>query len=440
MENKPFNIIFYFSDQQRFDTINDKVTPFLCELAEEGINFTNTFTCQPVCGPARACLQTGIYASKNGCYVNNIALDENAQTIAKLLDKKGYDTAYIGKWHLASTRLKMNNQTKPIKEQLRGGYKYWRASDCLEFTSTGSGGYVYDNDGKKVEFDYYRADAINDLALEYLDVRDKSKPYFMFVSQLEPHHQNSTDQYECPEKYKETYKNMPIPKDLEGLKGNYETRYSDYLACCRSLDDNVKRLVMKLKENGEWENTILIYTSDHGCHFKTRNMEYKRSCHHASTHIPLIIAGGVFKGGKVYDGLVSLIDLPATILKLAGVDIPSYFDGIPIDEMINGEKSRDCVYVEISESQLGRAIITKDYTYSCKKRGSFGSEAKESNHYVDDKLYDNEKDPYQKNNLIRKASYKKIKKELSQKLLQEIKKSCGSEPKIHNKLTNYKLN
>ena len=96
------NIIFYFSDQQRWDTVNDQVTPNLMALAEEGVKFERSFTCQPVCGPARACLQTGVNATQNGCFKNGIALPRDIKPLAEYFNEAGYDTAYIGKWHLAS--------------------------------------------------------------------------------------------------------------------------------------------------------------------------------------------------------------------------------------------------------------------------------------------------------------------------------------------------
>ena len=96
------NIILYFSDQQRYDTINEDVTPNIESMADDSIFFDNAFTCQPVCGPARACIQTGVYATQNGCYINGISMDkDNDNTLAKTLNRNGYNTSYIGKWHLA---------------------------------------------------------------------------------------------------------------------------------------------------------------------------------------------------------------------------------------------------------------------------------------------------------------------------------------------------
>lgn len=102
IETNKKNIVFYFSDQQRWDSVNNEFTPNLAQLADEGVLFENNFTCQPVCGPARACLQTGIYATQNGCWKNGISLPGTVTPLAHYFNEAGYQTAYIGKWHLGS--------------------------------------------------------------------------------------------------------------------------------------------------------------------------------------------------------------------------------------------------------------------------------------------------------------------------------------------------
>ena len=132
------------------------------------------FPPQPVCGPCRAIFQTGKYATDTGCFRNSIALPPESKTIAHYLEQEGYQTAYVGKWHLASTgnleeKPYQDYQTTPIPANLRGGYTgYWRASDLLEFTSDGYGGYVFDEDNNTCEFEGYRADCITDYALDFV--------------------------------------------------------------------------------------------------------------------------------------------------------------------------------------------------------------------------------------------------------------------------------
>ncbi len=412
------NIIFYFSDQQRWDTVNPTLMPNLEQLAKEGVKFTNSFTCQPVCGPARACLQTGTYATQNGCYWNGIPLPTDVKPLAEYFNEAGYDTAYIGKWHLASDRLPgigLHCEKSAVPKEKQGGYRYWRAADVLEFTSHGYDGYVFDGDGNRLDFTGYRADCINDYALEYLDRRDRSKPFFMFVSQLEPHHQNDRGCYEGPKETVEKYRDYPLPDDLTFMNGDYKKSYPDYVAAINRLDENVGRLVAKLKEIGEYENTLIIYTSDHGSHFKTRNLEYKRSCHDSCTHTPLIIKGAGFDGGRVDDRLVSLIDLPPTLLTAAGIPVPDSYSGSALQDNVE----RNHVFIQISESQVGRSIRTKRYKYSVSSIG-VGYVRHKSNVYFEDFLYDLEKDPIEKHNLVRDPAYKAVREKLRAALIKQM--------------------
>ena len=292
----PDNIIFYFTDQQRWDTCGCfgqplDITPNLDQLAREGVKFDNAFTPQPVCGPCRALFQTGKYPTETGCFRNNIMLPSDVKTLADYLGEAGYETAYVGKWHLASDGEMdqppaIDHTVSAIPRELRGGYTgFWRAADVLEFTSHGYDGYVFDENNRRIDFKGYRADCINDMALEFLDGYDGKKPFFMTVSQIEPHHQNDRGHYEGPEGSKERFERFVLPQDLKALGGNAAREYPDYLGQCASLDENLGRLVAKLKEKGLYENTVIIFASDHGSHFMTRNRDahlcggddYKRS-------------------------------------------------------------------------------------------------------------------------------------------------------------------
>ena len=426
------NIIFYFSDQQRWDTVNEELTPNLMKLADEGVLFENSFTCKPVCGPARSCLQSGVYPTETGCYTNAIALPRDITPLAEYFNNAGYQTAYIGKWHLGSDKfpgMGVHCESTSIPRDRQGKYQYWRAADCLEFTSHGYDGYVFDENGNKIDFKGYRADRINDFALEYLEKkRDPSKPFFMFVSQLEPHQQNDRN---CFEGYKETiekYKDYPLPDDLTFLKGNYKEMYPDYISAINRLDYNVGRLVEKLKELGIYDDTIIIYTSDHGCHFKTRNLEYKRSCHESSTHTPLIIKGGGFEGGKHDDRLVSLIDMPPTMLSMAGIDIPDNYKGLDLTD--NSLERRKCVFMQISESQCGRAVRTDRFKYSVRDIKPSGYLHMNSRVYFEDYLYDLKKDPKEKVNLIKNPKYAHVRQELKYLLIEEMQKAGEEIPVI----------
>lgn len=437
MGKKP-NIVFYFSDQQRWDTMGCygqklNVTPNLDKLAKEGTRFANAYTCQPVCGPARACLQSGKYATETGCYRNDIELPLDIRTLADCFNDGGYETAYVGKWHLASNYNKnLLYGTKAVPKERRGGYRdYWMAADVLECTSHGYNGFVFDGDNNKHEFIGYRADCINNYAIDYLHNRKTDKPFFLFISQIEPHHQNDHNRFEGPDGSKELFKDYEVPGDLVGTKGDWRENFPDYLGQCHALDANVGRLVDTLKDQGVWDNTVLIYTADHGSHFCTRNKEYKRSCHDGCTHLPMIITGPGFEGGKVVDELVSLLDIPRTLLDIAGIEAPSDFRRGSLKQLVEGKAKNwpDSVFMQISESQVGRAIRTNDYKYSVRANAHRWNDS-ESDTYYEDYLYDLKNDPYERKNLVDDPKFKDIRAMLEVQLKKYIKEVENKTPEI----------
>jgi len=451
VKSKP-NIIFILTDQQRYDTCGCygqdlNITPNLDRLANEGIRFEYALTNQPVCGPARSILQTGKYATETECYRNAIGLPISNQNIADYFSNNGYEVAYIGKWHLASTlgrsqdfKLeKKDYRTKPIPPELRGGYKdYWLASDVLEHTSHAYHGHLFDGKGVKREFNGYRVDCLTDFVLEYLESRKKQDPLFLFISYLEPHHQNDHNAIEGPIGSREKFKNFKIPGDLQNTKGDWDEFFSDYLGCCHSIDMNLGRIIDKLKKLNMYEDSIIIFTSDHGCHFRTRNWEYKRSCHEASIRIPLVIKGVGFNGGRVISELVSLIDLPPTLLNAAGIEIPKFMKGNNLQKLldINNNKKNwpQEVFIQISESQVGRAIRTKKWKYSvvAPKRDDRwdGFLYSKSEFYNEEFLYDLENDIYEKSNLVGDSAFKDIRKVLAEILKRKMKEAGEEIPNI----------
>ncbi len=447
----PNNIIFYFTDQQRWDTCGCfgqplDITPNLDALAREGVKFDNAFSPQPVCGPCRALFQTGKYPTETGCFRNNIMLPAGVKTLGQYIEEAGYETAYIGKWHLASDgELEkpptIDHTVTAVPRELRGGYTgFWRAADVLEFTSHGYDGFVFDEHDQRVDFKGYRADCINGMALEFLDGYTGEKPFFMTISQIEPHHQNDRKHYEGPEGSKERFKNFILPEDLKALGGNAAEEYPDYLGQCASLDENLGRLVAKLKEKGLYENTVILFASDHGSHFLTRNRDdhlngyddYKRSCHDACLHVPLVIAGGPYRGGRAVEELVSTASLPKTILALAGVDVGDAMIGENLLDVV--EKKADNrpneIFAQISESRVGRCIRTARYTYSVYAPGVNGGAAAASDRYADDFLYDMEHDPHQLDNVVADPAYAQVKAELRKRLLDWIWQAEGARPVI----------
>jgi len=445
------NIIFIFSDQQRWDTVGCygqplDTMPSLDRMAAEGVRFEYAFTCQPVCGPARASIQTGKYAAEVGCFRNDIALPLNEKTIAHYLSDAGYEVGYIGKWHLASNysggrapegQVSVNYRDKPVPLERRSGYKdFWLASDVLEFTSHSYDGHMFDSDMNRREFPQrrYRVDAQTDWVLEYLQTRTGEKPFFLFDSYIEPHHQNDHRHYEGPHGSKERFKNFVAPGDLIDMEGDWQEEYPDYLGCINSLDQNVGRIRNELEKLGIADNTLIIYTSDHGSHFRTRNSEYKRSCHEGCIRIPMIAYGPGFKGGKVISELVSLIDIAPTILTAGGVQSPEYMRGRALQQLVDGTVNDwpQEVFAQISESHCGRAIRTKKWKYSVQAPNK-GGNVRDSEVYVEDFLYDLESDPHEQTNLVEDSRYVDIRAELENILKRRMVEAGEKEPEIRQK-------
>lgn len=435
MKKRP-NIIVYFVDQQRWDTVGAygqplNVTPNLDLMASEGTRFENAFTCQPVCGPARACLQTGKYATELGCCVNAVSLPIGEKTLAHYLKEAGYNTGYVGKWHLASDRDDNHYEVTNVPVERRGGYDYWMAADVLEFTSHGYDGYVFNTAGERVDFKGYRADCITDFALDYIREQTEDTPFFLFLSHIEPHHQNDHEHYEGPKGSKEKFKNFIAPRDLENLEGNWKEEYPDYLGCCHQLDKNLGRIREALRRQHLEDSTIVFYLSDHGSHFKTRNWEYKRSCHDASVRIPLVAYGGPFTGGNVVHEMAGLIDLPKTILECAGVEVPGHMRGVSLKSLVEKKMPcyRDTMFIQISESQVGRCIRTPRWKYSVQS-GEDGWAVFDSGVYYEDCLYDLENDPAEQNNLVDHPEYGTVRAMLAERLKWEMQQAGEPLPKI----------
>lgn len=218
------------------------------------------------------------------------------------------------------------------------------------------------------------------------------------ISWIEPHHQNDRGRYEGPAGSAARFAGFTPPGDLAACRGvgDWEAQYPDYLGCCNAIDANVARIRAALERLGAWEDTVVVYTADHGSHFKTRNGEYKRSAHDSSLRIPMIVRGPGFAGGRVEEGLASLIDLPRTLLGAAGLTAPRAMQG---RDLASG--GGDAVFAQISESQCGRVVREARWTYAVRAPDT-PSDARTSvdGRWVDDVLYDTAADPHQQRNLV----------------------------------------
>jgi len=176
-----------------------------------------------------------------------------------------------------------------------------------------------------------------------------------------------------------------------------------------------------------------LFTSDHGCHFRTRNVEYKRSCHESSIRIPTAIKGPGFNQGGQKRELVSLIDFPPTLLDAADLEIPEEMSGRSFMPLVNGEKDwPEEVFIQISESQVGRSIRTKKWKYSVSDPTKDSVHDSKSDHYIEEFLYDLEVDPYELTNLVGLKSHQEVANKLKERLLRKIEEVEKESPTIES--------
>jgi len=430
MSTQQPNILFVFTDQQRWDTCgcyepSVDITPNLDAMAGRGMFIERAFTCQPVCGPARASLQTGLYAVATGVICNGRALPSEHTTLAGYLGSAGYETGYIGKWHLSGT------YGEPVPRELRGRYDYWLAADTLETTSHPYEGVLYDADNKIVEFrDTYRVDFLTDRAIDFIRHK-RQRPFFLFLSFLEPHHQNDYNRFVGPKGYADKYKDLRVPPDLLGHEGDWAENLPDYYGIVARIDECLGRLLDELERLGLTDETIVVFTSDHGCHFRTRNREYKRSCHDACLRIPMVLDGGPFRGAGRISQLISLVDLPPTLLAAAGLEVPQHMHGRSILPLLRGEDTDwpGEVFAQISESHVGRTIRTDRWKYSVAAPQADPVNDAGSERYVEDFLYDLQADPHEQNNLVDDPQYADVRSELRERLIQRMI-AAGEQPPL----------
>ena len=424
------NVIVFLTDQQRYDTVGvhgnpDGLTPNFDRMALDGTFVKYAFTPQPVCGPARACIQTGKYAAKLGNYKNAVPLSAEHKTMAHYFRTAGYDTAYIGKWHLGSTRL-------AVPKEERGEYDYWLGAGALEASSRPYDTVVFDRENREVKLPGNRMDALTDAAIRYIDGHQEN-PFFLFLSFLEPHFQNSNDSFPAPFSMRQLTKPY-MPPDLSALGGTAHQHLPGYYGMVERLDQCLGRIQDALRSLAMDQETIVVFTTDHGCHFKTRNAEYKRSCHESSIRIPMAFTGGEFTGGGTVGKLVSLVDLAPTLLDACGIPVPEDMQGNSLMPLIRRQPCEwpDTVLVQISESEVGRAVRTGRWKYAVTAPDRDPLNDSCSDHYVESALYDLEEDPYELDNLIGMASHRQLCDILKEKLIAHMKKAGEAVPVIQN--------
>ena len=414
------NIVCLLADQWRASATGyagdpNVKTPHLDRLAKEGLNFRNAVSVCPVCTPYRAALMTGRYPTSTGMFLNDAHLPDRELCIAEALKAAGYATAYIGKWHLDG-----HGRSSYIPPERRQGWDYWKAAEC-DHTYNHSHYYAGSSDEKRF-WEGYDAFAQTKDAQQYIrDHARGSQPFILFVCYGVPHFPHAT----APEEYKALYppEKIKLPPNVpEEMQAKARQEAQGYYAHCTALDKCVGDVLATLTETGLKENTIMVFTSDHGEMLGSHGCppHMKQVAWNESAHVPFLLRYPAVHGeqGRVVNMPLTTPDIFPTLLGLAGAEVPKTVEGDDLSGLIrSGRETSDraVLYMGVAPfiarefAKEYRAIRTSRYTYV---RGLDGPWL----------LFDDEKDPYQMDNLVAKPECATVCKELDGRLQARLKK------------------
>lgn len=426
--NKP-NVVFVFADQWRAQDVgyngNAGVhTPVIDKLAEESVVFTNAVSGCPVCCPYRASLLTGQYPLTHGVFYNDKPLNPDAVTMAKIYKQAGYETGYIGKWHLNGHEPGEETavaRAKFIPGERRQGFDFWQVLEC---THDYNNSFYYEDSPERLKWSEYDAIAQTKSAVGYIREKSKGdKPFLLLLSWGPPHEPYET----APEKYRDMYSPGQIevrPNVPDELREKARKDIAGYYAHIAALDDCMKELQAAVKESGAEDNTIFVFTSDHGDMLYSHGEVKKQKPWDESLMVPFLLRypKKLGKTQKIVNTPINTPDILPTLLGLSGIEIPASVQGSDYSKIITAEKKpeNEAVLIQCpvpfhqwNYSRGGReyrGVRTSRFTYARDLNGPW-------------LLYDNKLDPYQMNNLIGLDEYVFIRSDLEKQLQELLQKT-----------------
>ena len=413
------SIVFVIADQWRpqafgFSGDTNVKTPNFDKLAAESVSFVNAVAGMPVCSPTRASLLTGQRPLTHGVFLNDVPLNPAAVSLAKVLDVAGWDTAAIGKWHIDG-----HGRSNFIPRERRQGFDYWKVLEC---THNYTDSIFYGDTSEKLRWSGYDAlDQTRD-ACEYLRTRQGiEKPFLLWLAWGPPHDPYLT----APAKYRAMYDPAKLtlrPNVPAKIEAETRKNLAGYYAHCSALDDAMGDILKTLRETGLAENTIVVFTSDHGDMLGSQGLWKKQKPFDESARVPMLIRwpSGLGKEARQLDAPINSEDVMPTLLGLANVCIPRSVEGLDYSGYLRGGPNPGdgatvltCVapFGEF-ERRIGgkeyRGLRTTRYTYVRDLSGPW-------------LLFDNETDPYQQNNLINQPAHAALQSELDAQLARKLK-------------------
>lgn len=439
-EKKP-NLIYVFADQLRYFSVGyagdeRALTPNIDALCRESTDLCQAVSGHPVCAPYRASLLTGKYTTSTGMVINEIRMNTNHHTFADVLNENGYETAYIGKWHMYAAELGHHYDPKnsyiPKGRDRLGFDGYFAGYNFRHEYGVGTAYYHLDSP-EKIYYDKYEPDAQVDMAVEQLErLSAGDKPFALFLSIGTPHDPWVPEN--VPAKYLERFKDMefalpenylpdndPHADDWAKLSQQERSELTEwmrvYYAMVANLDDNIGRLTAEIKRLGLEENSILVFTSDHGELFGAHGRRAKNIFYDEAVRVPFLVRWkGQLAANVKRDFVFNTVDIMPSFLNLMGLPVPAEVEGSDLSACIQGSADTEegalmmCTgpTAVFGDGNEWRALRTKKYTYAV-----FKSDGQEL-------LFDDEADPYQMNNLIGNPDYAELAAKLKAEMYEKM--------------------
>jgi len=395
-------------------------TPNLDQLAQQGRVFENATAVSPVCAPYRSSLFTGKYISSTGMVINEVCMNPNHKAIGYVLNEAGYDMAYLGKWHLVDIHKREIPQGAS-----RLGFQHASVFKAYNFNHQNYKGFYWENEGDSVvkhDIKGHQTNYWTQTAIDYISLSVKTNtPFALFLNYSPPHDpwkENNVDpdafnlfrdsSFSLPE----NYVNQP-DQYADRMKSDDQWNYwteqipeakKAYYAMVHHLDQQVGRIMNCLKDEGIEDETILIYTSDHGEMFGSQGRVYKLTFYEEACRVPFIVQWkDHVPANSLSDACLNTPDIAPTILGLLGLEVPNEMEGMDLSRQAMGKKGEEPAFSLLQgmghtyrwiDGSEWRAIRGKQYTYA--------------RYLVDgsEHLYDNLNDPSQRNNLAAQTEWK----------------------------------
>lgn len=418
-QNRP-NILFVIADQwraQAFGFAGDPnvKTPHLDHFERQCVNFNQAVAGMPVCSPTRASLLTGQRPQTHGVFINDVPLNTNAVTLSKVLKASGYDTGMIGKWHVDGH----GSRSAFIPPERRQGFDYWKALECTHAYNRS----IYYADGPELKmWDGYDAIAQTRDAQQYLRDRAKShKPFLLWLAWGPPHNPYET----APPQYRAMYSPEKIhlhPNVPQSARATARKELAGYYAHATALDDCFRDLLQTLEETGLANNTLVVFTSDHGDMLWSQNQQRKQRPWEESARVPMLIRAppSLAIAPHRHAATINTEDVMPTLLGLCGLPIPPSVEGLDFSGAMRGGADPSggatvlrCIspFGEFTRARGGReyrAVRTVSHTYVRTLQGPW-------------LMYDNVADPFQTNNLAGQPAFAPLQARLDALLSDKLK-------------------